>query len=343
MHAVARRRRRQTSARESGSRRATPGTHSAVAIPRFTKVCVGIADRSGRVPKRSVTLARFHRPVRDSTLRVSRSTVRWASMALGVGSREFAEIIERIGCMHMPAIRIAEERDERERGPENGRGILASRSAPSSFRALEEGREDHGAVLDRLRSRCTSRQIEPCEISTPPPVPARGSLKTRSPAMRTNLKQELMRQQAVELEKKERESRSRGFREQEASQPSLLHIPSSLPRRVLQVRTRLENPTKYHVLESQKRQVLEYLQHDSGIGTSKTTTTATRGNVSPGTGKFRVRSRMIMARSHCLHDDGSEISDPPSSPPLSLFLLFVFVDIGSDSEAGLVLPRISSE
>lgn len=46
---------------------------------------------------------------------------------------------------------------------------------------------------------------------------------------------------------------------------------ATVPPQVLKVRTRLENPTLYHVVESRKRQVRQFLQHnlpESGINSA---------------------------------------------------------------------------
>lgn len=47
-----------------------------------------------------------------------------------------------------------------------------------------------------------------------------------------------------------------------SSNTSLAVATATVPPQVLKVRTRLENPTLYHVVESRKRQVRQFLQHN---------------------------------------------------------------------------------
>ena len=58
----------------------------------------------------------------------------------------------------------------------------------------------------------------------------------------------------------------------------------------LQIETRLENPTKYHVLESQKRQVAEYLS-ESGPETSAVISTAAAAATTAGGATTTAGSR----------------------------------------------------
>lgn len=94
---------------------------------------------------------------------------------------------------------------------------------------------------------------------------------------RTNLKQQLMREQMQQLEKKERElSSSAPTTTSNAIRVPLYASQANLqvPRQVLMVKSKLENPTPYHVRESQQRQVREYLsQSHHGIRTSSLPTT----------------------------------------------------------------------
>ncbi|XP_023222237.1 transcription factor EB-like [Centruroides sculpturatus] len=91
---------------------------------------------------------------------------------------------------------------------------------------------------------------------------------------RTNLKQQLQREQTQEQEKKEAEQRQLLIEQRlfscsaPSSSSSAISVPSAaivkLPRQVLQVQSRLENPTQYHVIQSQKRQVHQYLSNTHG-------------------------------------------------------------------------------
>lgn len=115
--------------------------------------------------------------------------------------------------------------------------------------------------------------LQPDRVTGRPPHPR--SSPTTQPS-RTQLKQQLQRQQLEQQERREREliklhqsagraascpSEKLGIpiivRPQQ--QPTVME-PVSVPAQVLTVRTRLENPTLYHVIESRKRQVREFLQ-----------------------------------------------------------------------------------
>ena len=92
----------------------------------------------------------------------------------------------------------------------------------------------------------------------PPPYPRATS--------RTQLKQQLQRQQTVEQERRERPQQVRTPLLTSPETP-LISV-GSVPVRVLRVETRLENPTLYHVMESQKRQVRRFLQENCAVGPS---------------------------------------------------------------------------
>lgn len=93
---------------------------------------------------------------------------------------------------------------------------------------------------------------------------------------RTNFKQQLMREHMQLLEEREKKG-SLQEKQCASSAPSLTTPavrvplqsspqPPNVPRQVLMVKTRLENPTPYHVKESQQRQVQQYLSQ-SHLGT----------------------------------------------------------------------------
>ncbi|CAH0562410.1 unnamed protein product [Brassicogethes aeneus] len=103
----------------------------------------------------------------------------------------------------------------------------------------------------------TSKTI-PVSESTP-------NLKTTTNLLyRTQLKQQLMRDHAI-LEQ-QRQQQQRDVKKQQQYQPIMapsIKVPiqnlSMVPPKVLEVQTRLENPTKYHVIQKQKSQVKQYL------------------------------------------------------------------------------------
>ncbi|XP_059488928.1 microphthalmia-associated transcription factor isoform X2 [Neocloeon triangulifer] len=94
------------------------------------------------------------------------------------------------------------------------------------------------------------------------------TFKTSTTTSRTQLKQQLMREQLQEQDRKEA-VRKPGSVVAAAVTPAapintplpapFAATPVELPAQVLQVRTVLENPTRYHVIQKQKSQVRQYL------------------------------------------------------------------------------------
>ncbi|EDO44411.1 predicted protein [Nematostella vectensis] len=89
-----------------------------------------------------------------------------------------------------------------------------------------------------------------------------------SPMTRTTFKQQLQRQQLEQMDQQEKKFVQSGFESsqgisipQNPSPPTL--ASSEVPTSVLQVKTKLENPTRYYVAQQQKRQVKEYLKNSS--------------------------------------------------------------------------------
>ncbi|CAL7937303.1 unnamed protein product [Xylocopa violacea] len=98
------------------------------------------------------------------------------------------------------------------------------------------------------------------------------TFKTATPTSRTQLKLQLMREQLQEQERREAELRQNLQQQRPTAAPprpvpstSLSTIGVDVPPQVLQVRTLLENPTRYHVVQKQKNQVRQYL-HESFHG-----------------------------------------------------------------------------
>ncbi|XP_018578937.1 transcription factor EC [Anoplophora glabripennis] len=97
------------------------------------------------------------------------------------------------------------------------------------------------------------------------------NLKTTNPLSRTQLKLQLMRDQAILQQQRQAQDRiERPPQPQKELPPHNskpipppvkvpLHSLTSVPLQVLQVQTKLENPTRYHVMEKQKSQVKQYL------------------------------------------------------------------------------------
>ncbi|CAH2061032.1 unnamed protein product, partial [Iphiclides podalirius] len=93
------------------------------------------------------------------------------------------------------------------------------------------------------------------------------TFKTLTPTSRTQLKQQLMREHAQEQLRRESLQTQQG-QSKENGEDKKKSIPTDVPRitpnvelppQVLQVRTVLENPTRYHVIQKQKSQVRQYL------------------------------------------------------------------------------------
>jgi len=96
--------------------------------------------------------------------------------------------------------------------------------------------------------------------NTPP------TFKQSTPSSRTNMKQLLWREQCMENERRRQRERETAASVQipaSSAQPEAGVRFQDIPTEVYKIETRLENPTKYHVLESQKRQVAEYLSESS--------------------------------------------------------------------------------
>jgi len=92
------------------------------------------------------------------------------------------------------------------------------------------------------------------------------TFKQSTPSSRTNMKQLLWREQCMENERRRQRERETAASVQipaSSAQPEAGVRFQDIPTEVYKIETRLENPTKYHVLESQKRQVAEYLSESS--------------------------------------------------------------------------------
>ncbi|XP_066996685.1 transcription factor EC [Anabrus simplex] len=105
-----------------------------------------------------------------------------------------------------------------------------------------------------------SQQFYELKSKTVPESPP--TFKTATPTSRTQLKLQLMREQQQEQERREAELRQR----QEQRPPTMptvrkmpVNIQNIVPPHVFQVKTVLENPTLYHVIQKQKNQVRQYL------------------------------------------------------------------------------------
>ncbi|EFA11511.1 microphthalmia-associated transcription factor isoform X1 [Tribolium castaneum] len=91
------------------------------------------------------------------------------------------------------------------------------------------------------------------------------NLKTATPLSRTQLKLQLMRDQALMEQERQAQERARQAQAMQQRPPaSAMKVPLhslavEVPPQVLQVQTKLANPTRYHVIQKQKSQVRQYL------------------------------------------------------------------------------------
>ncbi|XP_012942441.1 microphthalmia-associated transcription factor isoform X2 [Aplysia californica] len=117
-----------------------------------------------------------------------------------------------------------------------------------------------------LRNRKAPGRVEKIRIIKSPVT----EIKNASLPMRANLKQQLQRQQLLEQEKREQEAhvlgKSNGLHVTGSNSITVPRVVESaeVPVNVLQVKTQLQHPTKYHVRQSQKRQVQHFLNEHQG-------------------------------------------------------------------------------
>ncbi|KAK3773662.1 hypothetical protein RRG08_001392 [Elysia crispata] len=90
--------------------------------------------------------------------------------------------------------------------------------------------------------------------------------KNASMPMRTNLKQQLQRQQLLEQEKRDQQAAktNHGVTGSAGIAVPRLMEGAEVPTTVLQVKTELQHPTKYHVRQRQQRQVQHFLSESQG-------------------------------------------------------------------------------
>ncbi|KAG8548295.1 hypothetical protein GDO81_025856 [Engystomops pustulosus] len=131
---------------------------------------------------------------------------------------------------------------------------------------------------------------QPIPPSQSPAQSPPSSFQTQSTmSSRILLRQQLMRAQAQEQERREQEQNAQiaapstpAISVSNASRPT----PAQVPLEVLKVQTHLENPTKYHIQQSQRQQVKQYLSTTMGTKmplhtSAPTTTTINPAGASP--------------------------------------------------------------
>ncbi|CAG0917050.1 unnamed protein product [Notodromas monacha] len=184
------------------------------------------------------------------------------------------------------------------------------------------------------------------------------TFKTMTPRMRTNLRQELMRQQMVEQEEKLRRASVQA--RLALHTPSSAPIPAStrpgatvsVPAHILQVNSLLENPTKYHVVHSQKRQVRQYLEEasdssndDASAASSAAQTAASSCAASPNLSASALQQRAAdKASIACAPASASAVAEEAvREPEADLACAGVALDAELDFPSCLRLDDASSD
>ncbi|RUS86067.1 hypothetical protein EGW08_006160 [Elysia chlorotica] len=134
--------------------------------------------------------------------------------------------------------------------------ILVSKSKDGSKNSL--------VFRSLLRNRrAAPGRVEKIRIIKTGPVT---EFKNASMPMRTNLKQQLQRQQLLEQEKRDQQGAKTshgGTGSAGIAVPRLMES-TEVPTTVLQVKTELQHPTRYHVRQRQQRQVQHFLNESQG-------------------------------------------------------------------------------
>ncbi|XP_075437556.1 transcription factor E3 isoform X2 [Ascaphus truei] len=176
---------------------------------------------------------------------------------------------------------------------------------------------DEEAVLEQSEEKFYELKSQPIPASQAP-AQTPGTMSSR-----VLLRQQLMRAQAQEQERRELQEQQQILAERSnittpAISVNAISRPTStqVPLEVLKVQTHLENPTKYHIQQSQRQQVRQYLSitlgtkqpcHAAGLGTSAP------GTAGPGTSPQPEQRTLPSA------------SSAPNSP-------LALLNIGSNSE-----------
>ncbi|XP_017769301.1 PREDICTED: microphthalmia-associated transcription factor isoform X2 [Nicrophorus vespilloides] len=117
--------------------------------------------------------------------------------------------------------------------------------------------------FDDLLGTPKNQEFYELKSKTMPVTESPPNLKTVNPLSRTQLKLQLMREQAMQ-EQERKQNQERMEKSQQQEQMSSMRVPLhniavEVPPQVLQVQTKLENPTRYHVIQKQRSQVRQYL------------------------------------------------------------------------------------
>ncbi|XP_063220384.1 microphthalmia-associated transcription factor isoform X2 [Bacillus rossius redtenbacheri] len=120
---------------------------------------------------------------------------------------------------------------------------------------------DNFSPIGRSQSEFTYYELKSKTVPGSSPT-----FKTATTTSRTQLKLQLMKQQLQEQERREAEMRQQKEQQLRLSNATSNKVPVTIqdiamdvPPQVLQVKTVLENPTRYHVIQKQKSQVRQFL------------------------------------------------------------------------------------
>lgn len=154
---------------------------------------------------------------------------------------------------------------------------------------------DVETALEHSKEQFYQLKSQPIPASqTPAPSPQTPLQTSSAMSSRVLLRQQLMRAQAQEQERREQEQKATQLLAERGNVPPATPAisvtqparptPAQVPLEVLKVQTHLENPTKYHIQESQRQQVKQYLSTTLGakmpIHASAPSTTNTAPTVS---------------------------------------------------------------
>ncbi|XP_040180200.1 transcription factor E3 isoform X1 [Rana temporaria] len=167
---------------------------------------------------------------------------------------------------------------------------------------------DIETALEPSKEQFYQLKSQPIPASQTPVSSPQTPLQTSSVmSSRVLLRQQLMRAQAQEQERREQEQKATQLLSERGNVPPATpaisvtqptrSTPAQVPLEVLKVQTHLENPTKYHIQESQRQQVKQYLSTTLGTkmpihasAPSTTTSAPPVTGVSPQTGQARLPS-----------------------------------------------------
>jgi len=230
---------------------------------------------------------------RISNKRLKNFTLREHDYSVGLHelkSTKTSDVTERDGCDFGREIVI-----EHESGVDMAFDALMDLEENADLPNFMRSHLETVETLQTDKKHLHTYRVPPKKLTSKPP-----SFKQSTASCRTNIRQLLWREQCMEREQRRRDQRDQ-------IEPSIsLQIPSShtteprnqhIPNEVYKISTKLENPTVYHVLESQRRQVAEFLSEGSAAEVTSSNVVERRSSlaVSPGDSKQSVAGSVASA------------------------------------------------